>query len=114
MKCTIEIALFIAVTLGVGFASAATIATSVSGNGIQLISRDVQEWHDGQRSDCRYKKVIGVEIVKRDETFVTEHWTIQACHKKQFTYEVLIMVSEHGLSDVVSNIDHSPVDPPKP
>jgi len=84
------------------------IHTSVSGRNVNDIARDVQEWHDVQNPKCTYKKVVAAEVVKRESGSVIEHWTIEACNHKLFTYEVSIIPGRGGITDAVSNVDESP------
>ena len=68
-------------------------------------ARDVVEWHAMKHPDCPFQNVSGAKIVKREKDSVTEHWTIQACAGKQFTYRVFIIPQEGGITDAVGDVE---------
>jgi hypothetical protein len=88
--------------------------TTVSSRNINDISRDVQQWHDIKNPSCKYVRVIGAEIIKNEQKNTVEHWTIEGCQKKQFTYRVLILSYQGGISDMVSNVEETSVAPQNP
>jgi len=88
--------------------------TSVSVRQTGNITRDIVQWHDMKHPDCPFHKVSGAQIVKRENDSVTEHWTIQACAGKQFTYRVWILPGEGGITDVVGDIEASEDAPGEP
>jgi hypothetical protein len=92
----------------------AALHTTVAGRNVADITRDVQGWHDMQHADCKFVRVLGAEVILQDERSVTEHWTIEACKQQAFTYKVFIVRNPDALSDAVSNVDGSPLQPSKP
>ena len=86
---------------------APTNSTAVYQQQIRNVTRDVQQWHDGQYPKCLFQKVAATQIVKRDKKTSDEHWTIEACGHKQFTYKVYVMLQDGGISDMVGNADGS-------
>jgi len=84
--------------------------TSVPNEQISAVVRDVAEWHNMQHSDCKFVKALGSETVEKDSDGTVEHWSIQACAGKAFTYKVSVFPhSGGGVTDSVSNLDGSPV-----
>jgi hypothetical protein len=79
--------------------------TSVSVHQTGNIIRDIVQGHAMKHPDCPFQKVSGAKIVKRDKDSVTEHWTIQACDGKQFTYRVFIIPHEGGITDSVGEVE---------
>lgn len=79
--------------------------TSVSVRQTGNVTRDVVEWHAMKHPDCPFQNVSGAKIVKREKDSVTEHWTIQACAGKQFTYRVFIIPQEGGITDAVGDVE---------
>jgi len=85
------------------------IQTSAPRGHLQNVSRDIQGWHNFQHPDCPYVRVVGAKIVERDSDSTVEHWTIEACKQKQFTYQALILpYPDGGIGVSVSNVDLSP------
>ena len=80
--------------------------TAVPNVQIGAVVRDVAQWHDLKHPDCRFVKAIGSEAVKKDADGTVEHWTIEACSGKQFTYEVAAFPSpDGGITDMVGDIE---------
>ena len=101
------------VSLGLCPALADELKTTVKGSNVDDVTRDVAQWHDSKHADCKFVKVIGAEIVKREKDSVTEHWTIEACDKKHFTYSVYMMLGGPSLMDMVSDVESSDAAPSK-
>ena len=87
-----------------GATRASDLHTSVSGNNIADVTRDVAEWHDAKHSECKFARVISAEVVKREDKSATEHWTIQACNEQQFTYQVYVIFGDGAITDMVSDV----------
>lgn len=83
--------------------------TLVPDHQLAAVVRDVAQWHDGQHADCRFQKALGYNVVERARKESVEHWTIEGCNGRQFTYRVRIFVQGGGIVDSVSNVDGSPV-----
>jgi len=84
--------------------------TAVPNAQIDAVLRDVAQWHDMQHPDCRYQKPVGSVAIESKGDNTVEHWSIEACSGKTFTYRVAVFPSPGGgVSDSVSNIDGSPV-----
>ena len=84
--------------------------TSVPKAQISAVVRDVAEWHNMQHSDCQYVKPLGSKTVERDGDSTIEHWSIEACSGKAFTYKVRVVPHPGGgVTDSVSNLDGSSV-----
>ena len=79
--------------------------TSVPVHQTGNVTRDIVEWHAMKHPDCPFQNVSGAKIVKREKDSVTEHWTIQACAGKQFTYRVFILPHEGGITDAVGDVE---------
>jgi hypothetical protein len=89
--------------------------TAVPNSQIQAIVRDVAQWHDMQYPDCAFVKAVGSNLIEKDADSTVEHWSIEACAGKTFTYRVLVMPRpDGGVSDSVSNVDGSPIDSGEP
>ena len=88
--------------------------TSVPVHQIGNVTRDIVEWHAMKHPDCPFQNVSGAKIVKREKDSVTEHWTIQACAGRQFTYRVFILPHEGGLTDAVGDVEVAEDAPGKP
>ena len=71
------------------------------------VARDVQEWHDFQYPNCKYRTVSTVSVLSREKDTAHEKWVITACENKQYEYAVFVMLHEGGISDSVGNIDGS-------
>ena len=80
------------------------LVTTVHGRNVEDISRDVREWHDLAHADCKFIRVVGAQIISQQGNQATEHWTVEACGAKRFTYEVMIERGAHGISDAVGNV----------
>lgn len=84
--------------------------TAVPNSQIQAVVRDVAGWHDMQHPDCSFVKAIGSKLIERAADSTIEHWSIEACSGKAFTYRVMVMPGPgDSVSDSVSNLDGSPV-----
>lgn len=85
-------------------AAAPSLSTTVRGRNVGDISRDVQQWHDAKHQDCKSTRVVGAQIVSQEGNRAVEHWTVEACAAKRFTYEVLIERGATGISDAVADL----------
>lgn len=81
--------------------------TTVSMGHMADVKHDIVEWHAMRHPDCKFQKVTDAQVVKRDKDAATEHWTILACDGRKFTYQVLVMHQQGGISDAVGDIDSS-------
>jgi len=84
--------------------AATTLGTTVRGRNIDDITRDVQEWHDVKHQDCKFMRVVGAQVISQEGNRAVEHWTVEACAAKRFTYEVMIERGAHGISDAVADV----------
>ena len=84
--------------------------TAVPNAQIRAVLRDVTQWHDMQHPDCVYSKSLGSVTVEKSDKGTVEHWSIEACSGKKFTYRVSVFPSPNGgVTDMVSNVDGSSV-----
>ena len=84
--------------------------TAVPNAQIGAVLRDVAQWHDMQHPDCTYKKPVGSVAIEAKDGNTVEHWSIEACSGKTFTYRVAVFPSPGGgVTDSVSNVDGSPI-----
>ena len=84
--------------------------TAVPNAQIGAVLRDVSGWHNMQHPDCMYTKPLGSITVEKEGTKTVEHWSIEACSGKTFTYRVAVFPSPNGgVTDMVSNLDGSAV-----
>ena len=84
--------------------------TSVPNAQISAVVRDVAEWHNMQYANCQFAKPLGSETVEKVEGSTVEHWSIEACDGKAFTYKVRVIPhAGGGVTDSVSNVDGSAV-----
>jgi hypothetical protein len=90
-------------------APVSALHTTVSGRNVGDISKDVQGWHDMQHPNCKFVRVLSAEEAEKSPDGVSEHWTIEACERQQFTYRVYIIKSNGAITDSVSNVDGSPL-----
>ena len=81
------------------------LGSSACGQSIKAIARDVMGWHDVQNPSCKFERVLSAIIIESEPDATTEHWTIEACEAKQFTYSVYILRMGGGFSVMVSNLD---------
>ena len=99
------VTVFACFSSGFSDALAADLHTSARGRNVDDLTRDVAQWHDSKHPDCKFAKVVGAEIVKQESDSITEHWTIQACEGKQFTYRVYILRGSGAMTDMVSDVE---------
>lgn len=84
--------------------------TAVPNSQIQAVVRDVAGWHDMQHPDCTFVRASGSKLIEEGADSTIEHWSIEACSGKIFTYRVLVMPGPgDSVTDSVSNVDGSPV-----
>ncbi|TXK59074.1 hypothetical protein [Alkalisalibacterium limincola] len=84
------------------------LGTSVSGQHVANVTRDVQGWHNVQNPNCQFVRAIKAAVVERDTGGVTERWTIEGCDGRLFEYHAYIMSMGGGITVMVSNPDGSP------
>ena len=90
-------------------ATPAAFDTTVRGRNIRDVSRDVQQWHDMMHPECKFVRVTATNIVNQEQDKAVEHWTIEACDQKPFTYRVMVIHRGNGILDSVGNVDGSPL-----
>jgi hypothetical protein len=89
--------------------------TAVPNSQISAVVRDVAQWHDMQHPDCAFVKATGSKLVEKGARTTIEHWSVEACSGKIYTYRVMVMPGPgDAVSDSVSNLDGSPVGTPEP
>ncbi len=89
--------------------------TAVPNSQIQAVVRDVAGWHDMQHPECTFVKASGSELLEKSTDSTIEHWSIEACSGKIFTYRVMVMPGPgDSVSDSVSNVDGLPVGSAEP
>ena len=80
--------------------------TAVPNAQIHAVIRDVAEWHDMRHPDCRFTKATGSTTVEKESDGTVEHWTIEACSSKSYTYEVAVFPEpDGGITDMVGDIE---------
>ncbi|WP_132982808.1 hypothetical protein [Thermomonas haemolytica] len=84
--------------------------TAIPNAQIGAVLRDVAQWHDMQHPDCPYQKPVGSVVIETKGDNTEEHWSIEACSGKSFTYHVAVFPTPNGgVTDSVSNVDGSPI-----
>ena len=79
------------------------IGTSACGGQAANVARDVARWHNTYHQACPFVRPVSVEIVRDEGDAVVEHWTIEACQGKQFTYRAYLLPSAGSLTVMVSD-----------
>ena len=79
------------------------LGTSVCGAQAANVARDVSGWHNAQHPTCPYVGPLSAEIVRDEGDAVVEHWTIEACDGKRFTYRAYL-IPGGGLTVMVSDV----------
>jgi hypothetical protein len=80
--------------------------TAVPNSQIAAVVRDVAQWHDMRHPDCRFLKAKGSVVVEKDSDSTAEHWTVEACSGKSFTYRVVVFPEpDGGVTDMVGDVD---------
>jgi hypothetical protein len=111
----LSIAVLLCATQGYAMAGTPELHTSVSGKFVEEVTADVAQWHNVAQPKCKFEKVVGAEIAKKDEKGSTEHWTIQACEHREFTYRVFVIHNDNGtITDAVGDIDKPALTPAEP
>lgn len=83
---------------------------SVVGNSkraVDMVARDIADWHNMQHPSCKMKKAIAAAIQEHDSESSNELWTIEGCDGKKFQYSVLVLLAGGGFSTMVGNPDGS-------
>ncbi|GHD75816.1 hypothetical protein GCM10007164_28240 [Luteimonas padinae] len=81
-----------------------SLGTSACGDQAANVARDVAGWHNAQHPTCPYVRPISAEILRRERGSVVEHWKIEACDAKEFTYRAYLMPSAGALTVMVSDV----------
>jgi hypothetical protein len=84
-------------------ASYGSLGTSARASQVANVARDVAGWHNSQQPDCPYVRPVSVEIIRDEGDAVVEHWTVEACESRQFTYRAYLLPG-NGLTVMVSNV----------
>ena len=87
------------------------LGTSACGAQAANVARDVAGWHNAHQPKCPFVRPLSAEIVRDEGNAVVEHWTIEACDAKQFTYRAYLLPGA-GLTVMVSDV--RPDDRPAP
>jgi len=80
------------------------LGTSACGAQTANVARDVAGWHNAHQASCPYVRPIFAQIVRDEGDAVVEHWTIEACESKQFTYRAYLLPMGGGLTVMVSDV----------
>jgi hypothetical protein len=80
------------------------LGTSVCGGHVENVARDVAGWHNRQNPACPYVRPLRARIIRDEGDAVVEHWTIQACEAREFTYRAYLLPSAGSLSVMVSDV----------
>ena len=90
------------------------LGSSVCGGRASLVAKDIAGWHNAQNPSCPFVRSLRAQILKRSDGGIVEHWKIEACQGKQFTYRAYLLSNVGSLTVMVS--DPKPEDrvgPPK-
>ena len=79
------------------------LGTSACGGQAANVARDVARWHNAHQLSCPYVRPLAAEIVRDEGDAVVEHWTIEACDGKRFTYRAYLLPGG-GLTVMVSDV----------
>ena len=80
------------------------LGTSACGAQAANVARDIAGWHNAHQSSCPYVRPISAEIIRDEGDAVVEHWTIEACEGKSFTYRAYLLPMGGGLTVMVSDV----------
>jgi hypothetical protein len=80
------------------------LGTSACGAQATNVARDVAGWHNAQQPGCPYIRPVSAQIVRDEGDAVVEHWTIEGCEGKQFTYRAYLLPSGGALTVMVSDV----------
>jgi hypothetical protein len=86
------------------------LGTSVCGVHVENFARDIAGWHNRQNPACPYVRPLRARIIRDEVDAVVEHWTVQACESREFTYRAYLLPSAGSLSVMVTDV--SPDDGP--
>ena len=78
--------------------------TSVCGAQATNVARDVARWHNIQHQACPFVRPVSAQIVGKEGGSVIEHWTVEACEGKHFTYRAYLMPGRGAFSVMVSDV----------
>ena len=81
-----------------------SLGTSVCGAQAANVARDIAGWHNAHQANCPYVRPVSAEIVRDEGDAVVEHWTIEACEGKQFTYRAYLLPMGGSLTVMVSDV----------
>ena len=79
------------------------LGTSACGGQAANVARDVAGCHNAQQPDCPFVRPVAAEIIRDEGDAVVEHWTIEACQSKHFTYRAYLLPGA-GLTVMVSDV----------
>ena len=80
------------------------LGTTACGAQAANVARDVAGWHNAHQADCPYVRPISARIMRDEGDAVVEHWTIEACEGKQFTYRAYLLPMGGGLTVMISDV----------
>lgn len=80
------------------------LGTTACGGQATNVARDVAGWHNAQEAACPYVRPVSAQIVRDEGDAVVEHWTIEACDGKHFTYRAYLLPSGGALTVMVSDV----------
>lgn len=109
LSLLIRVALAASISVLAGCASTPSkpcgpLGTSACGGQASNVARDVAGWHNAQQPNCRHVRPLAARIVRDEGDAVVEHWTIEACDGKQFTYRAYLLPSSGALTVMVSDV----------
>ena len=79
------------------------IGTSACGSGAAQVERDIAGWHNAQNPSCPFVRSLRAQILKRSDGGIVEHWKIEACQGRQFTYRAYLLSNVGSLTVMVSD-----------
>src|SRR5690606_10106820 len=80
-----------------------SLGTTARASQVANVARDVAGWHNAQQPNCPYVRPLSVKVIRDEGDAVVEHWTVEACEGKQFTYRAYLLPG-NGLTVMVSNV----------
>ncbi len=80
------------------------IGTSARGQHVSNVARDIAGWHNAHHPDCQFVRPVRAQIIRDEGDAVVEHWTIEACDSKEFTYRAYLLPSRGALTVMVSDV----------
>ena len=80
------------------------LGTSACGGQASNVARDVAGWHNAHNASCPYVRPVSAKIIRDDGDAVVEHWTIEGCDGKRFTYRAYLLPSRGAMTVMVSDV----------